>query len=395
MLCLPQPLARPQSPPRLPLEQMKPRVLNIVADGKPGGGTTIVLGLCADTQTSGQWDVALATDTDSYAAAKARELGIPVFDVPFFGLRYAVEALVALRRIVSGFRPDVIHVHGCRAGLPVAVLKLIGTTAPLVYTVHGFHFVKRKPLARWLGRHSERLVTRVVDRLVFVSEGDRAIAFKYGLIGGKRGEGSSRTIYNGVDTGAIDLLTNQTEKAFDLVFAARLVRQKNPTFVIEILGKLRHSGVRLLVVGGGELEAECRHLAEKYGVSGNVRFAGQLDHAATIRAIASAQLCILPSLWEGLPVTLIEASYLGVPVIGSDIPGNDEVVVKGKTGILIPGFDAKQYADAIQRLLGDRSLLQRFATLGRSRVSEQFTRARCSGQYFDVYRSIHVPVRAN
>lgn len=370
---------------------MKPRVLNIVADGKPGGGTTVVLGLCSDTLNSGEWDVGLVTDAGSYAASKGRETGVQVFELPFFGSGYLTGGVTGLRKIIREFKPDLIHVHGCRSALPIALLKRFGISVPVVYTVHGFHFVKKKPLTKLLGKWSELLVARTVDRVVFVSEGDRAIAVDHRLV--SRTKSRTYTIYNGVDTRALDELSQGAEKTFDLVFAARLVYQKNPTFAIDVLGKLRDADVRLLLVGGGELEADCRRLAEEHGVGRQITFAGQLDHAATIKAIASAQLCLLPSRWEGLPVTLIEASYLGVPVVGSDIPGNDEVVLKDRTGILIPEFNAKQYADAILKLLGDRSLLQRFAEFGRERASQLFTRTRCSAQYFNVYRDVEVLAR--
>lgn len=363
------------------------RVLNVVADGKPGGGTTVVLGLCADIAAAGadDWAVAVLTEEQSYASSEARRLGLQVYESPFFGSPYPRSSMANLRRAVDDFAPDLIHVHGCRAALPQAVLTLLGMRAPVVYTVHGYHFLKKPALKRAVGKLAERFVAGRSRALVFVSEGDRAIAHEHGLLPGPHA--SSHVVYNGVDTEALDAIDDGGPKAWDIVFAARLVYQKNPVFALEVLHALGCPDVRMLIVGGGELEGECRARARELGLEARVSFAGRLDHAATLRAIASARLCLLPSRWEGLPVTPMEASYLGVPTVGSRISGTDEVVLHGHTGLLVDDFDAGDYARAIETLLAEPATLARMAQAGRERVAERFTRERCSRHYMEIYRA--------
>ena len=193
-------------------------------------------------------------------------------------------------------------------------------------------------------------------------------------------------IYNGINLDIAGAFT--PDVTHELVFAGRMVRQKNPLFALDVLHALRNDGVRLLMVGGGDLEANVRVRAEQLGVSHLLTLTGTLSHTETLVALRKARLCLFPSLWEGLPIIPMEAMFLGVPVVASKVKGTDEVVVDGETGVLIDDFRPARYAAAIRSLLSDPSARKRLAENGRRRVEVLFDRRICSARYAELYARV-------
>jgi glycosyltransferase involved in cell wall biosynthesis len=350
-------------------------ILQIVGDGRPGGGTTAVLGLCEDLVAQGE-EVTLATDRNSYASNRGIEIGAKVVELPFFTSRLDPRIALQLHNLISTLRPQIVHAHGARAGLPLSFCPR--SAERRVYTVHGYHFVGKGKAGAAFARLAEARIARNSDYGVFVSEADAKIAED-----SKFAFARSSVIYNGILLD--DIVPQVAEPPYDLVFCARLHRQKNPEFLIDIMRAMRGSGVKLLLAGGGELEARVKQAALEAGLDGVVTLSGQLARADALAAIASAKLFIMPSLWEGLPIAPIESMAAGTPVVASDIPGIREVVTPGVTGLLVPGFDAQHWASSIRDLLGDVSRRQEFAAAGKADVATRFLRQRSSAAHIAVY----------
>lgn len=355
-------------------------IVEIVADGRPGGGTTAVLGLSRDLIADGAWDVTIVTNRGSYAAEQARMAGIRVEEVDFFTSRLDWRIGRRLNRIVADIRPDLIHAHGGRAGLPS--IGIGDDRVKRVYTVHGYHFLGKRALSRHLAILAERRIARSVDHGIFVSEADRdiaalnAIAFPHASV-----------IYNGIDLTDLEAATSAT-KDYDLVFSARLHRSKNPLLMLDVMAELAGTGIRLLMIGGGEMEDRVRREASQRGLDGAIDFTGALPRSEAIALIGRARLFMFPSLWEGLPIAPIEALACGIPVIASDIAGTREVVTDGVTGRLIRGYDPRDYAEAIRALLADPQELARLAAQGRIDVDRRFRREQASAAHLALYRRL-------
>ena len=118
-----------------------------------------------------------------------------------------------------------------------------------------------------------------------------------------------------------------------------------------------------------ELEALTRDL----GIGERVTFTGRLDETATLKAIARSDILVLASFMEGLPVVLMEAMALGVPVIASRVAGIPELVEHGKTGLLFDPANWAQLERAVERLCRDAELRGALAKDGRRRVAEEFS----------------------
>ena len=368
--------------------RIRQRVLHILPDGSAGGGATAVLGLCRDLVATGNWDVGLVTAPRSPVAEQAEKSGIACLPLDFFTSRLDFRLASHLAQQMAYFRPDLLHAHGARAGLPFCRPSL-SKTVPLAYTVHGFHHARKSLPLRHLGRLAERRIFARADAVVFVSDGDQIQAKRERILCAEHERHS--VIANGIDPAEFEGLA-PCEERFDLVFAGRAHRQKNPFFMVEIMEALRGSGIRLRMICGGALEPSLRARIAASPARDSIAFSGALPRRDVLRAFLSAKLYVLPSLWEGLPIAPIEALYCGLPVIASNVGGTDEVVIDCVNGRLIDRFDAATYAHAIRDVLGNEALRIRLATEGKKRVQAHFLRATHSARHQDLYRSlIHCP----
>lgn len=162
--------------------------------------------------------------------------------------------------------------------------------------------------------------------------------------------------------------------ARQIVCVGRLSPEKGQAGLLDALGRLvaDRPELRLTLVGDGPEQAALVARAALMGLEGRVSFAGRLDEGATLAAIAASDLLVLPSFMEGLPIVLMEAMALGVPVIASRVAGIPELVIDGETGLLVDPANWAALATAIDRLAGDPALATRLAAAARAKVSAEF-----------------------
>lgn len=365
-------------------ERNRPHILEILPDGSPGGGSTAVLGLCKDLLGTGACDVTLVTQPGSALAETAMREGISTETLDFFTSRLDLRIPGRLAALVETLRPDVIHAHGARGGLPFCSRRL-RDAGPLVYTVHGYHHTKKPFPLRQFARFAEQRIAARADSVIFVSEGDRALAGRDGILPPQSQTG--QVIFNGIDPADFDDLPPMDEQ-FDLIFAGRAHPQKNPLFMVDIMESLAGSGIRLRMIAGGELEPALRERIATSPARDAIVLTGALPRREVLRAFRSSRLFVLPSLWEGLPIAPIEALYSGLPVIASKVGGTDEVVMDGVNGRLIERFAGGDYAEAIRNILNDNALHDRLAAQGRALVEQRFVRKVSSTRHLELYQRL-------
>ena len=159
-----------------------------------------------------------------------------------------------------------------------------------------------------------------------------------------------------------------------LFCAARLSPEKGMAFAIEALRILRDKGhnLELRVAGDGPSKQHLEALAKELEISDQVKFLGFLTEREIINELQNADLFVLPSFVEGLPVSAMEAMAVGVPVIATNIAGTSELVEDGQTGVLVRPSDPQALADAVIRLIGDYKFRLRGAELARQKVIDEF-----------------------
>ena len=159
-----------------------------------------------------------------------------------------------------------------------------------------------------------------------------------------------------------------------LIFLGRLSPEKGVQVLIDSLVLLREDGYfpSLLIMGDGEEKLDLENYISHHKLNNSVEFTGFVDQKRIIQELEAGDILVLPSFAEGIPVVLMEAMAIGVPVIGTYVGGIVELVTPGETGQLVSPSDSEGLAKAISRYMDDSEFAGRLAVNGRSRVEEKF-----------------------
>lgn len=303
----------------------------------------------------------------------------------------------AFRRAIVEFlrahRTDVFHVHvgtgrenfdGARAARAAGVPAVI-QTQHLPWMLRSK--AKRPPFFRGL---------REVDHLIAVSE---ALGQTYERIGvpseqmstvpngvGRRRAGPGRAAARGSLGLAPDQLVVMT--------VGRLVTMKGHRDLIDSVPGLLEAFPELvvLIAGEGHLRAQLTAQATALGVETHVRLLGHRLDAREL--LDAADVFVLPSLHEGMPLAALEAMEASLPVVATRVIGSEEVVVDGETGLLVPAQNASALSQALSVLLADPLLRARQGRAGRRRYDAQFNRRRMAENTLAVYSQVLTSVGA-
>jgi glycosyltransferase involved in cell wall biosynthesis len=253
--------------------------------------------------------------------------------------------LAALRRLRrEGWRPDVVHAHVFEAAPPALTLGRLSGRAPVAITEHYTGFQRGlvtgydRMLAKWAFERAD-LVAPVSEQLAGHL---REIAPK----------ATFEVVPNVVDTSAFapaaDTPTEPGAAATRLLNVAALAEKKGHRYLLEALAELPDA--TLDVVGDGELRGQLERQAGSLGLDGRVRFLGERPKHEVAELMRAADLLVLPSLAENLPVVLIEAQASGLPAVATDVGGVSELV-DDAAGALVPPADPAALAAAIRATL--------------------------------------------
>jgi glycosyltransferase involved in cell wall biosynthesis len=276
----------------------------------------------------------------------------------------------AARGLLAAGEYDVVHSTGYEgAWLPRAGCRVATSHHPDLPSWEPPPW--SRPLARlgFLRRRQaaglEREALKKADGAVFVSAfaRDQARARGYPTR-------NARVVHNGVDP--VLFSPAQEEPAPpSILFAGRMDDQKGVDVLLKALGLLP-KGARLRLAGTGPQQDEYRRLASKLGLE-DVEFLGAVERKRLPWLLGEAQVFVLPSRYENLPLGILEAMACARPVVATRVGGVGEMVEGGVEGLLVPAGDPDALAGALGRLLGDAPLRRRMGEAGRARVLARFT----------------------
>ena len=311
--------------------------------------------------------------------------------VPYEALRYLrreinpindVPAFWELRRALKRMRPDLVSTHCGKAGwLGRLAARTLGL--PVIFTVHGWTFTdgvtRRKA---WTYRCAERVVSPLADKIVTVSEYDRALAIEQRVAPGRR----MVAIHNGMPDISADLRADAATAPPRIVMVARFEPQKDHATALTALAAVRDLPWEIEFIGDGPLLGSAREMAGQLGLAERVHFVGARRDVA--ERLASAQLFLLISNWEGFPRSILEAMRARLPVVASDVGGCRESVFDAETGFIVPRGDARMLASRLRALLSDSALRARMGAAGRRRYEQYFTAQRMFQRTLEVYEEV-------
>jgi glycosyltransferase involved in cell wall biosynthesis len=280
-----------------------------------------------------------------------------------------------LRRVLREMQPDVVHTFLLTASVYGRLAAMLARVPIVIGTEVNIYRNKRAP-----HRIAERLLMSGTDCVVASAESVRQFYIRQVHAAPAKVE----VIYNAVDWAQLQTTMSRDEvrRSLDVPsdrplagVIARLTEQKGHTYLFDALAwEPALADVHLAVVGDGELRDDLRRRAEALGLLPRVRFLGARRDLGNL--LSAMDLFVLPSLWEGLPLSLVLAMGAGVPVVATDVAGVPEVVESDRTGLLVLPADRVALGRAMGRLVSDPALCERLARAARAAVLPRFGVAR-------------------
>lgn len=263
-----------------------------------------------------------------------------------------------VRRLVQEVRPDILHAHHATSyGLAGAVARC----RPFVISTWGSD-VMDFPNKSFLHKKLVEYNLKKADILTATSEMLTTVTQKL-VAGDKRVE----TIPFGVDLDQFSPRVDNFEAEYDVGIVKSLTRKCGINYLIHAVSIVKQvfPNIRMLIIGEGDQRRNLRRLVQRLDLADVATFAGRIPHRLVPEYLRKMRIFVIPSILESFGVAAIEASAAGIPVIASKVGGLTEVVLDGKTGILVPPRDPQALAKAISRLLEDPDLRHRMGKAGR------------------------------
>lgn len=370
------------------------KVLHILGDSKFGGDSVLVLALGLAAQQQGYEVDILATHAVFQEVIRREGLGVIDLDVIRRQIRpvWDVRGILKLTRFLKKAEYSLVHTHTSKAGVAGRLAARRARVPAIVHTVHGFAFHEqsgRVPAAVYRG--AERLAARWCDRIVTVSSFHRSWALR-ARIGAP---GQVIDIPNGLPPGrAVASRSRDDVRAeigvtdhFVIISTGRLAEQKGLEYLIRAIPLVVDTlPITVLLAGDGELHSDLKRLVSDLGLDERVRFLGFRSDIGDL--LAASDVVVLPSLWEGLSISLLEAMAAGKPTITTSIGSNIEVTNNGEVACLVPPQDPVALANALQTLADDPEMREALGVRARRRQMEHYTMERMSDSYLDLYKSL-------
>ncbi|HEX6215155.1 MAG TPA: glycosyltransferase [Vicinamibacterales bacterium] len=279
--------------------------------------------------------------------------------------------VIKLRDALFALKPDIVHTFLLTASLYGRFAAMLAGVPVIVGSEVNIYERKRRVHA-W----AERWLMHGTDAVVTSAEAVRE--FYVRQIGAERSK--IEVIYNAVDWSQLQTTISRDEMRLSCGIPAgaplagiiaRLTEQKAHRVLFEAMA--RHAelaNVHLLVIGDGELRDELHRRAEALGLQARVHFAGARRDLGNV--LASIDVFVMPSLWEGLPLSLVLAMGAGLPVVATAVAGIPEVVTNGERGLLVTPGDVDGLAAALKRVFGDAAERARLGEAARAFVRPRF-----------------------
>lgn len=343
------------------------KILHIITKSELGGAqsvlTSIVNALCEEhevTVIAGEGDGKMFNAIDD----RVRKIYYPHLrrDISMY---HDTKTLVAMWKFNRKLQPDIIHLHSSKAGL---LGRLVFPRRKIIYTIHGFDSI-RVAFRQFLP--IERIMQRRCAAIVGVSQYDMNSLHSEGIFA------NTHLVYNGVDVPQQQpsaTASFPTGYAKTVLCIARVAKPKRHDIFIECAKRLP----QYAFVWIGNLDPVDN-------VPDNVFFLGNIPNAAAY--CKQANLFMLPSNYEGLPIVILEAMCQGKAIVASKVGGISEMVIDNKNGFAVPN-DSAIFAERIQYILGNDEVLQQFSDYSLQLYKNRFTNQKMVEGYLKIYTEV-------
>jgi len=341
----------------------KIKVVHLVESMKVGG-LERVIALIADHLNKDKYHFELWCIYEGGEIAdelNKKGVSVKVLNIPNY---YNPINIFKLANLIKKEKPAIVHTHTYFSNT-ITRLALKLAKGPIVFThihnIYSDYTARNLWIERWLSPISDKIIpcSDAVKRFVLNKERippERVLTIHNGV--------PLERFEENVDVGAIRNSLALKEHDRVLILVAALRPKKGHQYLIEAMGNIAKNfkDVKCLIVGGGPLRKELEKQVESLNLEKAVIFCGTRDDVPHL--LKAADIFVLPSLTEGLPLVTAEAMAAGLPVVATDVGGTGEVVQDGVTGLLVPSKDVKALTEAVEVLLNDPLKMKQLGQAG-------------------------------
>ncbi|MBD2150111.1 glycosyltransferase family 4 protein [Pseudanabaena sp. FACHB-1277] len=369
------------------------RVLQIIDDASIGGGQIHVL-LLSKYLLSMDIKVTIATASVGWLVEQANILDIPVCPIDISN-KITWRAFESIHRLLKIQDFDVIHTHGGTAGFwGRLVAKILQHKSKIIHSYHGLHYLNifqnrqmRQRLKNILFKTIDQLTLNVTDHIICVCLSD----YEKAITANVASPSKTSIVNYGIDIVKFSQPINKeiSRKIFDIaptefIFGnvGRLHEQKGHQYLLKAFAKVSDRA-RLLIIGDGDLKDELIKLADDLQISDRITFLGARSDVHEF--LSAIDVFVMPSLWEGQPIALLEALAMGKPCIVSDVDGISEVITNNVNGYLVKPKDIAGLTQAMNQSIDNPEVLKQLANSGVNTITEKFLAQNMAKAIADIY----------
>jgi glycosyltransferase involved in cell wall biosynthesis len=364
------------------------KVLHLINDLSAGGAQSGLFYLLKNSWTIPDFSVEVCVIHEmGEFGIKLQDEGVRIHQFGFRN-RYSPKIAYQLYSLIKRGGYQVIHVHLFPGLYWGAFLAWILPHCGWVYTEHSM-WNKRRELP-W-ARRLEGWAYRKYDRIIAISEsaGQSLIVWQPWL------KGKLAIVPNGIDLSLFDVTEEQArqkrvelgidENTRIILYAGRLVKEKGADVLIQAACLLQMTDWLLIIAGDGPEMTNLKTLCSSTGMEDRLRFLGTRLDIPQLMAVSD--LVVLPSRWEGLPLTLLEAMAAGKPVVACRVGGAPEVIRDGVEGFLVPPENPEAMKVAIEKVFQEPGKAMLLGGAGKQRAN-QYSAASISLQLYSLYKQL-------
>ncbi len=364
--------------------------MECIRQGQIGGGESHLLSLVENLDRSKFHPIVLSF-TDGPMIERLKNMNIETH-VIYTEKPFDITKWKKVKKLLRDKEVDLVHAHGTRASSNV-LWAARSLNIPVIYTVHGWSFhADQNPVVRKLRIAGEKYLTGKSNKNISVSLSNQ----QSGKVFIKSFD--SIVINNGIDQNKFNperLYKNIRqelgikEEAVLVLFIARFTVQKQPLALIRSFAEAlkKNANLHLVMVGDGDQKKEAIDLIEKLSIKDNITLVPFRQDVPDV--LAAADIFVLPSLWEGLPIGLLEAMAMKKAIIASKVDGTSEVIQNDKNGLLIDTNNlVNDLSYALLLLSNDKELRKRLGTAAMQTINERYNAANMTRSIEAVYTKL-------
>ncbi|HRH30750.1 MAG TPA: glycosyltransferase [Candidatus Paceibacterota bacterium] len=364
------------------------KIFYSITKSEIGGAQTYLWSLLKRAKENND-EVVVMSYPGGWLEDKVKELGFEFIPNIYYKNSYnpfnLLKAIFLTRKEIKKFNPDMLHLNSGGAGF-FGRLANVGLRSKVVFTAHGWSFTDGTPLfRRIIALIAENLITPFTDKIICVSENDARLAKNKLIFSTSKIE----VIHNGVEI-KTQTANQENINKIKILFVGRLERPKMPVVILRSLMRLTDEERKFFnvsIIGFGSQEKLLLDFINKNDLI-NLVTIRKVNFEAVYEECLSSNLFILPTEWEGFPMTIIGAMSAGLPVLASNVGGIKEVVDSSVGKLLSKGNDELEIVQVLRNILLDKKWLSVCGQNARKRILDNFSEEEMCNKVWKIYEQV-------